>query len=524
MSGLNAPWFLQQFRDTDGSVLSGGKLYFFVAGSTSIPKNVYTDFPCTVPFTQPVVLNASGFAPEYFMESGLYKVLVRASDDRLIATRDNVSGIGGGSGGGSDSEKVKINADDTASGYLAEKLYTSPTVVWDVIELGGGIKAMRANVDVENILTYTVKTDSGDPTPGFLNSKIASTSMIALSVDLATHKLKATFTGAPYVPVSGGSFLGPVSFGSITALGTSSFTDIVLTGNGAVNGDFDISGTATFAGPLNLLNLPGTGDYLTIDPAGAVSRTDNPDTYKVIYDALDPVAGYLGTKIAAGTGIELNTTTDLVNGTVIHISTTDPLTAPLNEVLSGNGAGGVLSSPLFKAVGGDVAASTFTASEAAQMTQAAWGSPGDAWFGPVGHNPSTDNGNLSGMTVGEYNTFIRSVQGGSASIGTNLGRLAVYDTQASFDVPTTGPAFHQLDAVILTGSSYTSTFHATICFNGTGTSFAVPAGSGLNRTIRLSNSSSVSVSVTGVATAFTLAAGASRDLFWDFDSVTPKWY
>lgn len=84
MSGLNSPWFLQQFRDVNGAPLAGGKLYFYVAGSTTLPKNVYVDFACTTPYSQPVVLDGSGSAPEYFMESGLYKVLVRSSDDRLI--------------------------------------------------------------------------------------------------------------------------------------------------------------------------------------------------------------------------------------------------------------------------------------------------------------------------------------------------------------------------------------------------------------------------------------------------------
>ena len=97
MSGLNPPWFLQQYRDTNGSVLSSGKLYFFVAGSTTLPKAVYSNFALTTPIVQPVILDGSGNAPEYFMEAGLYKVVVRASDDRLIATRDDVAG-GGGSG------------------------------------------------------------------------------------------------------------------------------------------------------------------------------------------------------------------------------------------------------------------------------------------------------------------------------------------------------------------------------------------------------------------------------------------
>jgi hypothetical protein len=129
--------------------------------------------------------------------------------------------------------------------------------------------------------------------------------------------------------------------------------------------------------------------------------------------------------------------------------------------------------------------------------------------------------------VGEYSAGLYANNGGSASIGTGVSRLAVYDTQAAIDVPFSGPAFSPTDCVVLTGASYTSAFRAVIAFAGTGTGFAVPAGNSLNGSLRLSNSSAVGVAITGVKTAFTLAAGASRDLAWlldPADMITYRWF
>ena len=94
-TGATAPWFLQQYFGADGKPLSGGKLYFFVAGSTIIPKNVYSDVALTIPLSQPLTLNASGTAPQYFMESGAYKVVVTSATGSIespVATRDNIAG------------------------------------------------------------------------------------------------------------------------------------------------------------------------------------------------------------------------------------------------------------------------------------------------------------------------------------------------------------------------------------------------------------------------------------------------
>lgn len=505
MSGT-APWFLQQLRDVNGAVLSGGKAYFWVAGSTVLPKAVYADYARTNLLTQPLVANASGTLPEYFMADGLYKITVRAADDRLIATRDNVAAAGGG-GPSEDSYTWKVSAADVAAGYGQDKLGPTATIIWTQVDIGGGVMQLRPSVVLDAVLNHKVKGDASDLVPGYLDAKIENGEYITLTVNPATHRLRADFVGPAYVARTGGSYTGPV----------------------------------TFEGPVTL-TVPGTGPLLGIDVAGNLTRVVLPaDDHLVIASLGDTIPGPLGVKLRAGAGLQINTTVDGLNGEVLHISSIYvPATAPLHQVMSGDGAGGVLSSPDFTAVDGAVATVSLVANGVgtavstpngamlakgiALVDQSAWGGAGYAYYGIPGSNPGSNDGTISGLMVSQYSCGLWTHNSGSASMGTGASRLAVYQAQAAIDVPFSGPAFHSTDYVILTGASYTSVYHAIIAFAGTATTFAAPAGNSLNTSLRLSNSSAIGVAITGVATPFTLAAGASRDLTWDTASVTPKWY
>ena len=63
-----------------------------------------------------------------------------------------------------------------------------------------------------------------------------------------------------------------------------------------------------------------TAGALSVDANGNVVSDGAAD--KVAVDALDTIPGFLATKIVAGTGIRFTTTTDGVNGKVIHVSAT----------------------------------------------------------------------------------------------------------------------------------------------------------------------------------------------------------
>lgn len=81
-----------KFDNNSGEALSGGKVYFYVAG-TSTPKDTYSDSAGTVLNANPVILDSRGEANIFFLGDEAYKVIVKDSADVTIYTVDNVSAM-----------------------------------------------------------------------------------------------------------------------------------------------------------------------------------------------------------------------------------------------------------------------------------------------------------------------------------------------------------------------------------------------------------------------------------------------
>jgi hypothetical protein len=85
-----------QFFTNTGAVLTGGKLYTYAAGTTT-PLASYTTNAGNVARTNPVVLDAAGRVPdggEIWILPVSYKFVLKDATDVLIATYDNIFGIG----------------------------------------------------------------------------------------------------------------------------------------------------------------------------------------------------------------------------------------------------------------------------------------------------------------------------------------------------------------------------------------------------------------------------------------------
>lgn len=275
--GTTAPFFVQTFHYPDGRVLAGGKLWFLVAGSTSLPKQVFQDRANTIPLVQPLILDAGGTAPQYFLGEGLYKIIVMTPADVIVQTRDYVDGEGSGSG--TDLFQVLTNADDTVPGFLADKIINSATVVWTEVDDAGSTK-MQAAVQVSNILDGKVKATTTDATPGFLDAKIADTETVQLRI--VDDKLEAEYIGPRTV--------------SVTEESAPGFLADLL----------EDSATVTWTVEDDKMQAhvePGSGD-----------------TYKVKTASSDAIPGWLSDKIKAGTGVTFTVTEDGVNGRVIHVN------------------------------------------------------------------------------------------------------------------------------------------------------------------------------------------------------------
>lgn len=85
-----------QFFTNTGSVLTGGKLYTYLAGTTT-PATTYTTSVGNVAHPNPIVLDSAGRVPssgEVWLTNGIaYKFVLKDSNDVLIATYDNIFGI-----------------------------------------------------------------------------------------------------------------------------------------------------------------------------------------------------------------------------------------------------------------------------------------------------------------------------------------------------------------------------------------------------------------------------------------------
>jgi hypothetical protein len=85
-----------QFFDNTGNPLAGGKIYSYEAGTTT-PQATYTTYVGNVARTNPIVLDAAGRVPgsgEIWLLPPLYKFVLETSTGVLLATLDNIGGIG----------------------------------------------------------------------------------------------------------------------------------------------------------------------------------------------------------------------------------------------------------------------------------------------------------------------------------------------------------------------------------------------------------------------------------------------
>jgi hypothetical protein len=99
MSGSISLSLSQQF-DEFGEPLNGGQLYFFAAG-TSTPQSAYQDTSLTIPYPNPIVLDAAGRVPPFYLADGQIKIRLTNAAGVTQVAADNLLVIGASSGSGS---------------------------------------------------------------------------------------------------------------------------------------------------------------------------------------------------------------------------------------------------------------------------------------------------------------------------------------------------------------------------------------------------------------------------------------
>lgn len=91
---------LAQQLDSDGTPLSGCKLYVIQAGTTATPQNPYSDSALTIPLANPLVCDAYGRISQFFVADGNIKLRLTKSTGVQVFSQDGLLVVGASSGGG----------------------------------------------------------------------------------------------------------------------------------------------------------------------------------------------------------------------------------------------------------------------------------------------------------------------------------------------------------------------------------------------------------------------------------------
>jgi hypothetical protein len=99
----------QQFDKLNGTLLSGGRLYFYAAGTDS-PQNAYKDTNLTLVHPNPIILASDGRIPQLYFADGSIHVRLTNSAGVVQFDEDAVLVVGPSDGGGGGGSTVDANA------------------------------------------------------------------------------------------------------------------------------------------------------------------------------------------------------------------------------------------------------------------------------------------------------------------------------------------------------------------------------------------------------------------------------
>jgi hypothetical protein len=119
-----------QFFDNSGQVLTGGKIYTYLAGTTT-PAVTYTTNSGLIAQPNPIILNAAGRVPDsgeiWVTDITTYKFVLKDQNDVLIATYDNLVGINSNFINYSGQEEIQIATQSQTIFTLATLSYKPAT-------------------------------------------------------------------------------------------------------------------------------------------------------------------------------------------------------------------------------------------------------------------------------------------------------------------------------------------------------------------------------------------------------------
>ena len=84
-----------QFFNTDGTPLNGGFIYTYQAGSDSVLQTTYSDYAGSVPNSNPIVLDASGYLNTtiWLIDGDSYNLVLTDANNVPLRNVDNITGV-----------------------------------------------------------------------------------------------------------------------------------------------------------------------------------------------------------------------------------------------------------------------------------------------------------------------------------------------------------------------------------------------------------------------------------------------
>lgn len=153
----------QRLDNITAKPLNGGKLYFIQAGTTSTPQSAYQDSALTIPWPNPITLDAGGNIPQLFFADGSIKIRLTnaAGVNQIVADNIQVVGNSSGGGGGSPVDATTVLATgDVKTRYGTGILTGFVRANGRTIGSATSGATERANADAQALFEYLWQTDA----------------------------------------------------------------------------------------------------------------------------------------------------------------------------------------------------------------------------------------------------------------------------------------------------------------------------------------------------------------------------